>query len=132
MDYLLDTHSFLWAVFEPKKLSKAARALIIRAEHRIFISSVTFWAISLKCALGRLELVNCLPDDLPDVANQMGIVQVGLEAKVAASFYRLPRQLHKDPFDRMIIWLAIQKPFILISKDKEFGAYSEYGLQTAW
>ena len=132
MDYLLDTHSFLWAAFEPKKLSNSARAFITQPENRIVVSSITFWEISLKSALGKLELVNCLPDELPDVATQMGFELVELEADVAASFYRLPRQPHKDPFDRMIIWQAIQKRFVLISKDRAFSTYSEYGLKTAW
>lgn len=132
MEYLLDTHSFLWATFEPRKLSKSARALIAQPENRVVVSSITFWEISLKSALGKLKMVNCLPDELPGVASQMGLELFHLEADVAASFYRLPRQFHKDPFDRMIIWLAIQKQFTLISRDKAFGVYSEHGLKTAW
>ena len=132
MEYLLDTHSFLWAVFEPKKLSKSARAFITQPDNRIIVSSITFWEISLKSALGKLELVNCLPDELPTTARRMGFELIPMEADVATSFYKLPRQSHKDPFDRMIIWLAIQKQFILVSKDKAFRAYSGYGLQTAW
>ena len=132
MEYLLDTHSFLWAVFAPEKLSESARILITEPENRVVVSSITFWEISLKSALGKLQLVNCLPDGLPGVASQMGLELILLEADVAASFYRLPRQPHKDPFDRMIIWLAIQKQFVLISKDKAFDTYAEYGLQTAW
>ena len=132
MEYLLDTHSFLWAAFEPKKLSKSARALIAHPENRVVVSSITFWEISLKSSLGKLELVNCLPDELPETACQMGLELIHLEADVAASFYKLPKQPHKDPFDRMIIWLAIQQKFTLISKDKAFSAYSRYGLQTAW
>jgi PIN domain nuclease of toxin-antitoxin system len=132
MEYLLDTHSFLWAVFEPKKLSQSARTFITQPENRIVVSSITFWEISLKSALGKLELVNCLPDALPEIASRIGLELIDLEADIAASFYRLPRQPHKDPFDRMIVWLAIQKKLILISKDKTFSAYAGYGLQTAW
>lgn len=132
MEYLLDTHSFLWAVFEPKQLSQSARAFITQPENRVVVSSITFWEISLKSALGKLKLVNCLPDELPEMASQMGLELLHLEAEVAASFYRLPRQPHKDPFDRMIVWLAIQKQFILVSKDKALSTYSGYGLQTAW
>jgi PIN domain nuclease of toxin-antitoxin system len=73
-----------------------------------------------------------LQGELPATAIEMGIELIGLEPDVAASFYRLPRQLHKDPFDRMIIWLAIQKRFIPISKDNQFDIYSKYGLQTVW
>lgn len=132
MEYLLDTHSFLWAVFEPKKLSKSARDAITDPKNRVVVSSITFWEIAFKSALGKLELVNCLPDELPATAIQMGLELIDLEADVAANFYRLPKQLHKDPFDRMIIWLAIQKKFILISKDNQFNTCSKYGLKTAW
>ena len=132
MEYLLDTHSFLWAIFEPKKLSKTARTLIVQPQNRVAVSSISFWEISLKSALGKLELVNCLPDELPEIASRMGLELIHLDADVAASSYRLPRQLHKDPFDRMMIWLAIKQQFILISKDQSFSIYSEYGLQTAW
>ena len=131
-DYLLDTHSFLWAVFDPKKLSESVRDTITNPNHRVIVSSITFWEISLKSQLGKLKLVNCFPDDLPDVATKIGIEVINLDVHIAASFYRLPKRSHKDPFDRMIIWLAIQNNFILISKDKQFSAYSEFGLQTAW
>jgi PIN domain nuclease of toxin-antitoxin system len=86
MEYLLDTHSFLWAVFEPKKLSESARTFITQPENRVVVSSITFWEISLKSALGKLKLVNCLPDDLPEIASQMGLELIHLEADVAASF----------------------------------------------
>ena len=132
MDYLLDTHSFLWAVFEPKQLSKAARSYIAQPENRVAVSSITFWEISLKSALGKLELVNCLPDQLPEVASQMGLELLQLDVNSAASFYRLPRQVHKDPFDRMIVWLAIQKNFTLISKDTGLRIYAENGLRIVW
>lgn len=131
-DYLLDTHSFLWTVFDPKKLSEPIRDTITNPNHRIIVSSITFWEISLKSQLGKLDLVNCFPDDLPDIAAKMGIEVINLDDRIAASFFRLPKRFHKDPFDRMIIWLAIQNNFILISKDKQFSAYSEFGLKTAW
>jgi len=132
MEYLLDTHSFLWAVFEPKKLSASARTYITQPENRVVVSSITFWEISLKSALGKLELVNCLPDELPEVASRMGLEIIALEADVAASFYKLPRQTHKDPFDRMIVWLAIKEKLTLISKDKALISYAGHGLQTTW
>ena len=95
MEYLLDTHSFLWALFEPRRLSKSARALITEPKNRVVVSSVTFWEISLKSALGQLELSNCLPDELPGAAAQMGLEVIHFEADIAASFYRLPKQAHK-------------------------------------
>ncbi len=45
--------------------------------------------------------------------------------------YRLER-LHKDAFDRMIIWQAIKNDMILISKDERMPQYEKCGLQLIW
>ncbi len=132
MAYLLDTHSFLWAVFDSTKLSQTARNMITEPDNRIFVSSISFWEISLKFALGKLELVGCLPKELPLIATQMGLECIALEADHAASFYQLPRQIHKDPFDRMLVWLAIQEHWVLISKDQHIANYAQHGLRIVW
>lgn len=51
---------------------------------------------------------------------------------VTATFHRLPKFGHKDPFDRMIIWQAIQQSLVLISKDAGFPEYRKSGLQVMW
>lgn len=132
MSYLLDTHVFLWAAFEPKKLSAKAKQAICSSENRVCLSTVSFWEVSLKFALGKIELRNCKPDDMPDIAMQMGIEIVSPTAQETASFYQLPKVEHKDPFDRMIIWQAIQESLILVSKDASFPAYRELGLKVLW
>ena len=132
MNCLLDTHAFLWAAFSPGKLSVKARKEIRSAENRICLSTVSFWENSLKFALGKIELVNCKPDDMPDVATQMHIEIIQPTAQETASFHRLPKVKHKDPFDRMIIWQAIQQPLVLISKDADFSEYKEFGLKVFW
>lgn len=132
MNYLLDTHTFLWAAFSPNKLSVKARNEIRSAENHVCISSVSFWEISLKYTLGKIELSNCTPSDMPDIATQMGIDIIQLGATETASFYQLPKVAHKDPFDRMIIWQAIQQQFVLVSKDANFPEYRQFGLKVLW
>lgn len=137
MNCLLDTHAFLWAAFAPDKLSARARKEIRSADNRICLSTVSFWEISLKYAMGKIELENCQPDDMPDIAAQMHIEIIQPTAQEAASFHRLPELKHpefkhKDPFDRMIIWQAIGQPLVLISKDSEFPEYKKYGLKVMW
>ena len=132
MNYLLDTHAFLWAAFSPDKLSAKAREAIRSAENQVCISSVSFWEISLKYTLGKIELTNCSPADMPDIATQMGIETIQLGATETASFYQLPKVAHKDPFDRMIIWQAIQQQRVLVSKDANFPEYRQFGLEVLW
>lgn len=43
-----------------------------------------------------------------------------------------PRIAHRDPFDRMLAWQAIQRNLVLISKDAALPAYREAGLKTLW
>jgi PIN domain nuclease of toxin-antitoxin system len=132
MNCLLDTHTFLWAAFAPEKLSAKARKAIRSAENRVCVSTISFWEVSLKFALGKIELENCKPDDLPGIATRMQIEVIQPTAQETASFHQLPKVRHKDPFDRMIIWQAIQQPLVLISKDSDFPEYRQFGLNVLW
>ena len=132
MNLLMDTHVFLWSLFSPDKLSKELIGEITSPNNDVAVSVVTFWEISLKFSLGKLELTGVKPEDLPDFANQMDLETLTITAAEASSFHRLPRLSHKDPFDRIIIWQSIQRNMTLISKDRDFKAYRQFGLQTLW
>ncbi len=127
-DYLLDTHVFLWSLFSPKKLSKSSKRVIKNSQSRIFVSAITFWEISLKFSIGKLNLENYLPHELPKIANEMGFELMPLSMDSAATFHLLPRRHHKDPFDRMLVWQAIKSGLILISSDRAMKEYAEDGL----
>jgi PIN domain nuclease of toxin-antitoxin system len=132
MNYLLDSHSFLWALFSPEKLSKSAAKEIKSPENEATVSVITFWEISLKYTLGKLELKGIGPEELPGAALEMGLSILGVGPSDAPSFHKLPRLVHKDPFDRFLIWQAIQQKMILISKDPEFKSYRKFGLKIHW
>ena len=132
MNYLLDSHTFLWALFTPEKLSNSAAQKIKSPENDAAVSVITFWETSLKYALGKLELKGIGPEELPGAALEMGLSILGVSPSDAASFHKLPRFAHKDPFDRFLIWQAIQQKMILISKDPEFKNYRKFGLKTHW
>lgn len=132
MNLLMDTHSLLWAVFSPRKLSDRAREAMTDRQNEVAVSVVSFWEISLKYALGKLELVGATPEDLPPLTERMGMDVLQVLAAEAASFHRLPRLAHKDPFDRLIVWQAIQRGMHLISKDRSLEAYAPSGLKMYW
>jgi len=132
MIYLLDTHTLLWTLFEDEKLSEKAREAISNAENQIYVSVLSYWEISLKYALGKLELEGITPDELPEKAKEIDIETMELSEEDAITFYRLPRLKHKDPFDRLIIWQAIRRDLPLISKDKIMEDYQPFGLVTLW
>lgn len=132
MNYLLDTHTLLWTLFEPERLSDIAQRLIREPRNDIAVSTLTFWEISLNYALGKLTLEGCTPADLPAAAEQSGFSLIAPDAVESATFWQLPRGAHKDPFDRMLVWQAIRRDRCLISKDGRLTEYHALGLKTAW
>lgn len=132
MSYLLDTHTFIWDLFDHKKLSSTARNIIRDTNNQVFVSIISYWEISLKYSLKKIGLKNVLPDTLPKLAEDTGLDSLSLDTETVSMYYKLPKIAHKDPFDRMLAWQAICKNCILVTKDHEFTLYHNHGLKTVW
>ena len=132
MNYLFDTHVLLWSLFAPEKLSRHSVSVITDPESNISISTISLWEISLKYSLDRLELPGDIsPEKIVDKVQEAGGIILPLGPEIAASYHRLPRA-HTDPFDRMLVWQAIQSNYTLISKDREMKKYRSHGLSLLW
>jgi PIN domain nuclease of toxin-antitoxin system len=133
MKLLLDTCSLLWALQDAERLSATARKALKNPDHSVAVSIVSFWEISLKFGLGKLVLHGAVPEDIPRFVEETGWRLIPLSAAVAASAGRLPRPTdHRDPFDRLLIWIAINEGFSLVSGDEKFPAYAPHGLKICW
>jgi PIN domain nuclease of toxin-antitoxin system len=119
---LLDTHTFLWWLIDDRRLGSAARALIAEANNQVFVSAATAWEISIKKSLGKLEA----PDDLDSVVEDEGF------DRLAISFFHGERagvlpQLHRDPFDRMLVAQSQAEGLEIITADESIR---QYGVKT--
>ena len=132
MNYLLDTHILLWAFFETDKLTDRVRQIIANRDNRIFVSSISFWEISIKVNTGKLRIGTTSIDALPEVCEGAGFDVLPLSAIEASSFHQLTATHHKDPFDRMLVWQAISNRHTLISDDENVRKYAASGLQVTW
>ena len=56
MKLLLDTHTFLWALSEPNRLSKKQIATMEDPTNKVYVSSISITEITIKASLGKLEL----------------------------------------------------------------------------
>jgi PIN domain nuclease of toxin-antitoxin system len=120
MQILLDTHLFLWWLKEDPQLSKRAISIITHADI-VYISSVSIWEAAIKIQLGKL---NANIHELVDAIGNEGFVELPLLAKQAALVTTLPN-IHRDPFDRMLIAQAITEPLRLVTSDIILKNYSE-------
>lgn len=132
MKYLLDTHTFLWTVSNSKNLSKKALEAIQNPLNDIYVSAVTFWEISIKTRIKRLDLDTLKPEELISLAERMDFTMLSLTPEEAISYHELEEDTHHDPFDRMLIWQAISRDIGLISKDQELKKFNPFGLKLLW
>ena len=133
MIYLLDTHVFIWAVLETNRLSKNVHGLITNTNNEIYVSTVSFWEISLKTGINKFSFDNIDIRNFPKYARNMGFNILDIQENEAITFHELQlKEKHKDPFDRMLIWQAITKNIIMISKDELFEQYKKDGLKLVW
>lgn len=132
MNYLLDTHTFLWDLFDHRQLPPKVKEIIRDPNNKIFVSVISFWEISLKYSLGKIELKHILPEVFPKKAADAGLDLISLNPETVSTYYQLPKTSHRDPFDRMLIWQAIRQKYTLISKDTQFMGYQRHGLKLIW
>ncbi len=130
MKYLLDTHVFVWSVISPEKLSKESTHILTNSKE-VYVSLVSFWEISIKYSLGKIDLKGTSPEELLKRSEEMKINILPLQGYEVASFYRLT-SIHRDPFDRMIVWQSIKNNLTLVSKDERLKEYTKHGLQLIW
>lgn len=128
MNYLLDTHTFLWALMDPDKLSHQTTQILERSTNEIFLSVISFWEISLKFSLGKLDLKGITPPEMPPAAREMRFAILSVESEDASTYHTLRKTSHKDPFDRMIVWQCIRRQWPLISSDRRLVLYEPQGL----
>ena len=116
--YLLDTHTFLYCLFDIDKLSPASKGIITDPENDIFVSSVSLWEISIKKSIGKLRA----PDNMVSIVEEKGFLGLPISLQDGQSILDLP-SLHRDPFDRMLIVQANNNRLTIITNDKVIPTY---------
>ena len=118
MKLLLDTHTFLWALSEPNRLSKKQIAAMEDTTNKVYVSSISITEIAIMASLGKLEL----SFDPIDAAERSGFEMLDFSAKDALLLKDLPFH-HRDPFDRMLITQAISRKLIFVTQDSLMDPY---------
>jgi PIN domain nuclease of toxin-antitoxin system len=126
-EFILDTHTLLWMQDNNPSLSPKSIKILTNTNNNLFISIASFWEISIKQSLGKLELSYSLEElHSAYLASGIRILPIGIsELNVLKS---LPF-IHRDPFDRLIISAAISHNLGLISKDEHC---QKYPLEVIW
>jgi PIN domain nuclease of toxin-antitoxin system len=127
MKALLDTHTFLWAIAEDKKLSRRARELFVGPSD-LWLSVASIWEIMIKVQSSRLPLPSPTgPYVVRKLAeNRIDVLPISLDHVLRIE--GLPLH-HRDPFDRILIAQSLEENLPLITADPVFDRYP---IQLIW
>jgi PIN domain nuclease of toxin-antitoxin system len=128
MQFLIDSHAFLWFSEGSPRLSARAFTLIDDKANQPGLSIASLWEIAIKVGLGKLQLRQPFPVFIPEQMREHGIAYLPVELAHIATVAALPHY-HRDPFDRMMIAQALVRQLPIVSADTIFDAY---GVTRLW
>ena len=128
MKLLLDTCTFLWIVGGTRDLPKRVADAFQSPENDVFLSAASAWEIAIKHAIGRLPLPEAPQRFVPAERDAHGIAPLTIDEESALHLARLP-DLHRDPFDRMLVSQAIVHGLTIVTPDP---LVTQYPARTFW
>ena len=120
---LLDTHVWLWSITTPGKLGREGLTLLENTVNELFLSAASAWEIAIKYRLGRLPLPEPPHKFIPPRLIRDGIKPLPVEHHHACHVANLP-DLHRDPFDRLLIAQAQTERLAFITADQGLKDYN--------
>lgn len=128
--YLIDSHVWLWAASEPKRLSREAASILRDPLNILNLSIASVWEIAIKVSKGKLDLSSTDSIDriVTRVNADLGVTLLSITLEHVQETRQLP-WIHKDPFDRMLIAQALTLHMPIITADPHF---KNYDVKTIW
>jgi PIN domain nuclease of toxin-antitoxin system len=123
MKFLLDTHTFLWALRSPDKIPDHAKTILDDPASELLISIVIPWEIVIKSGNGKLKNTVDLLDEFESRVSAAGFRILETTIRQVIRSGKLPLH-HKDPFDRLLISQALDLDVPIIGCDDIFDRYA--------
>lgn len=117
--YLADTSVLIWAIASPDRLSARARKAL--GTGPLVLSVVSYWEVVIKARKGLLQLADPV-NWWTRLTALLGGEILSIRAAHISALAGLP-EIHRDPFDRMLIAQAAAEGLALITNDEQIGRY---------
>ncbi len=109
-------------------MSDTARIAVADPENVILVSAASAWEITTKHRLGKLPGADVVAEDVQAYLEDQGFLQLPITVAHAERAGRLP-DLHRDPFDRMLIAQSLAHDLPVVSIESLFDVY---GIRRIW
>ena len=128
MRHLVDAHSLIWALDDPRKLGVRAIAVLEDPANELIVSVGTIWELSIKGGLGKLSLSLPYRTWMEKALIDLALVVSPITLEVAERQMVLPFH-HRDPFDRLLVAQCLVEAISIVSADSVF---EQYGVGRIW
>ncbi len=124
MKLLIDTQVFIWLINEDARLGTHSLEMLQNTSNEVFISYFSFFEMTIKASIGKLDFDSSVIDDLP----KMGIELIA-PSNTALQKYAIFNPDNKDPFDNTLASVAIIEKCTFVTSDPKILAISARGLK---
>ncbi len=119
MRILLDTQILIWQFAGDPRLTPRYQNVLLQTDTIKVASDVSIWEVAIKIRTGRLALAL---DEFDAAIDACGYARLSIERRHLERLLALP-EIHKDPFDHLLIAQAQCENLSILTADAKFRAY---------
>lgn len=116
MNYLLDTHIWLWSLLEPERLSAKVKTALTARDARLWLSPLSVWEALLLIERGRVTVDAPGERWIREALERVPIAEAPITHEVAFASRALKTR-HRDPVDRFLAATAQVFDYTLVTAD---------------
>lgn len=107
-----------------ESLPENVQTVLAGPDTRVVVSAAVVWEISIKRGLGKLTA----PTNIVHMLEHAGMSTLSMSVRHAELAGELP-EIHRDPFDRMLVAQAMAETLPIITTD---DSIARYDVETIW
>jgi PIN domain nuclease of toxin-antitoxin system len=119
---ILDTHALIWLATDLSQLTDTAKSAIRLHASELHVSTISALEISLLTQCGKLKWGKKPLSRFERALEHHCITPIPVDSDIAWESGQLP-QIHRDPFDRIIIATAQKHGMTILTKDRTIPTY---------
>lgn len=125
MNFLLDTHIWIWSLLDPDRLTRKVRKVLASGDNELWLSPISIWETLILIDKGRVILTEPADQWIHEALDLAPIREAPLTHDIAR-LSRLIDVKHEDPADRFIAATAKYLNLTLITADDRLLHSSEF------
>lgn len=127
---LLDTHTWLWGVLAPERVSAEADAALADPAAALFLSPISVWETLMLARKGRIKLTAPPQEFVLAGLRRSALNTLPVTHAIAMRCEALDGFASNDPADRFLVATALEHDCTLVTADRAMHAFEP--LPTLW